>query len=105
MSLEQTRYADALSAQNTIHAIRDMVRSGLLAALSQARSMSLGLPIEVRSTLMDDLSRELHPDGAAGDLLADAFSASIDWAEREVDERGAEAGVGYERPMTPSSPI
>lgn len=65
--------ADAAADQATIKRIREIARDHLLAILSEARSLSVGMDEGLRRHLLDNLTAYIHPDGQAGDLLSDAF--------------------------------
>jgi hypothetical protein len=72
-SANSARVGYALDDSAAVEAIEAIFRDHLLAALSEARSMSLSMDGNVREKLMDDLSKHFHPDGTARDLFSDAF--------------------------------
>ncbi len=99
MTQAHTNHLTAHNARAHLHDIRELVRSELLAILSQSRALSLGLPAECRSLLMDSLTKEMHPDGHAADLIADAFYEAESWCDAELETEAKEV------PMTPSAPV
>ncbi len=99
MTQAHTNHALAYAAQVDLAKINKMVRSELLAVLSQARALSLALPAECREKLMDSLTKEFHPDGHAADLIADAFYEAESWCDAELETEAKEV------PMTPSAPV
>ena len=78
----------AYTAQATIAATKEMVRSHLLAILSEARAMTAGkLEPKDRDKLMDGLAA-LHPDNAVADLVTDAFYDTEQSVAAAVEEVG-----------------
>ena len=80
--------ADANADQATIRRIREIARDHMLAILSEARSLSVGMDSELREKLMTDLTTYLHPDGQAADLISDAFSGAELRAELNIMDLG-----------------
>ena len=80
----------ALDDVAAVERIETIFRDHLLAALSEARSISLSMEPDVREKLMDDLTKHFHPDGYARDLLSDGFYDARKMAERRVEMLAAE---------------
>lgn len=68
-----TRYElnSAIADQAMVDKIETTIRSYLLMALSEARSMTAGMDPALRDKLMDDLAAHFHPDA---DLVRDLFT-------------------------------
>lgn len=69
----RARVGYALDDSAAVEAIAEVFRDHLLAALSEARAMSVGIDGNIRETLMDGLAKNFHPDGYARDLISEGF--------------------------------
>lgn len=79
-----------LTDLDTIKRVQEMARDHLLAILSEARSMTIGMDSRARDKLMDDLTACFHPDQAAGDLLSDGFHAAREIVRQDIFNRTGE---------------
>lgn len=75
---------------DTIDRVKEMARERLLAILSEARTMTVGIDDRAREKLMDDLTACFHPDQAAGDLLSDGFYDAREVVRQDIYERTGE---------------
>ncbi len=89
-SANAARVGYALDDSAAVEAIAEVFRDHLLAALSEARSMSVGMDGNVREKLMDELTKHLHPDGVVGELIADAFKDTRSMVADRVELVAAE---------------
>lgn len=84
-----TRYElnSAIADQAMVDKIETTVRSYLLMALSEARSMTTGMDPALRDKLMDDIAAQFHPDAdAMRDCFADGFADAKTMADRAVED-------------------
>ena len=82
--------SEARSDRDLLDTIEEAVRGHLLAALSEARTLSLKMDGTMREKLMDGLTKNFHPDQNASDLLSDAFYALKIEADELIETRIAE---------------
>lgn len=75
---------------DTIDRIKEMARERLLAILSEARTMTVGIDDRAREKLMDDLTANFHPDQAASDLFSEGFSGARDVLREDIYDRTGE---------------
>lgn len=81
---------EARSDRAMIDKIETAMRGYLFAALSEARTLSVGMEPRLRDRLMDDLTKEFNPDGMASDLFTDGFYDAKNLADELIEIREGE---------------
>ncbi len=79
-------YAD----EATLKRIEQTFRDHLLMAISESRMLAAPMDASLREKVIDNVSKQFHPDGFASDLFTECFfSLKADLAS-EIDERAME---------------
>ena len=82
----QAERNEARADRSTIDAIEEAMRAHLLAALSEARTLSLKMDAGLREKLMADLTENFHPDQKARDAFTDGFYDARLMADERVED-------------------